>query len=252
MITELSREELVVIGSRNRADYLVEQAGYTLGLAALDGKPLSDLLPEGYIGEVGAARDAVNAARQDKALMAAESRDATREQNAAFKRAKVWRRKVAKRASNAANMGKAMPDGLTRISRARTGPALAAQVTEMVKLLEANLPLLHGAGLDKLLAEGKELESAISSKDAAQEVKRLRELPSAVQEFYIQKALLYIGLKVINGGGHELYAADATQAAKYNFSILHRHGNHGGNGGGGEATPPTGNQSTPKPPETKT
>jgi hypothetical protein len=38
MITEVSQDELVVLGSRNRADYLVEQAGYTLGLAALDGE----------------------------------------------------------------------------------------------------------------------------------------------------------------------------------------------------------------------
>jgi hypothetical protein len=35
VITELSWDELTVLGSRNRADYLAEQAGDTLGLAAL-------------------------------------------------------------------------------------------------------------------------------------------------------------------------------------------------------------------------
>lgn len=45
MITELSREELIVTGRPLRADYLAEQAGYTLGVAALDGKGVEALLP---------------------------------------------------------------------------------------------------------------------------------------------------------------------------------------------------------------
>jgi hypothetical protein len=243
MITELSREKLVELGSRNRADYLVQQAGYTLGLAALDGKALSELLPDGFTDEVNAALSKVNAARQDKALMAEESKEATRGQNEAFKKAKVWRRRVAKRAGNAVAMGKVMPSGLTHISQARTVPALQAQVTEMAKLLEANLSLLHGAGLDKLLEEGKALGEALRAKDAAQEVKRLKELPESVKEFYAQKAILYTGLKIINNAGHELYADAPAQAAKYNMAILNRHGKHGG--------AEDGDISTPKPPETK-
>ena len=75
MITELGRDELISLGARNRADYLVEQAGYTLGLAAADGTGLQELLTEGYLQEVAAAQAAVNAARQDRALMAAEAKD---------------------------------------------------------------------------------------------------------------------------------------------------------------------------------
>ena len=51
MITEMNRNDLIAMGARVRADYLVEQAGYTLGIAALDGKPLDDLLPDGYVAE---------------------------------------------------------------------------------------------------------------------------------------------------------------------------------------------------------
>ena len=224
MITEISREKLIEVGSRFRANYLVDQSGYTLGLAALDGKPLYELLPDGFKDEVEAAVGKVDAARKDKALMKAESEHATDVQNEAFKQAKVWRRKVAKRAKNAVERGKSMPDGLVKISHARTVPALQGQLTEMVKLLEANIENLHGANLDKLLEEGKKLEAELRQKDATQEVKRLKELPDAVKEFYFQKGLLYTGLKMVNNAGHELWSNDASLAARYHMDILNRRG----------------------------
>jgi hypothetical protein len=235
MITELSKDELVVLGARNRADYLVEQAGYTLGLAALDGEALAGLLDEGYLKEVAAARDAVNAARQDRALMAQEAKDATKAHNVAAKAAKVWRRKAVRRALRAKRMGRAMPDELLAVREAKTIPALHAQMVEMVKLFEANLAAMPGKGADKLLQEGKDLAGMLSSSDAVQEVKRLKELPDAVKAFYAQKGLLYTGLKVVNDAGHELHAASAVNAARYNLSVLHR---HGGNHGGGEEPAP--------------
>lgn len=104
---------------------------------------MEELLPDGFVAEVKVALEKVDGARKDKALMEAESKEATKVQNTAFKRAKIWRRKVAKRARNAAEMGKSIPDGLLKISQARTGSALQAQVSEMVKLFEANLSLLE-------------------------------------------------------------------------------------------------------------
>ena len=223
MITELGRDELIALGARNRADYLVEQSGYTLGLAAGDGAALADLLEPGYLKEVAEAQAAVNAARQDKALMAAESKDSTTAQNDAVKAAKVWRRKASRRAQRAQKMGRPMPDGLLTISSARSVPALSAQVVEMVKLFEANLAAMPGKGAGKLLEEGQALAQALPSADAAQEVKRLKELPETVKRFYEQKGLLYIGLKVINDAGHELHAGDAHAASRYSLAILHRH-----------------------------
>jgi hypothetical protein len=234
MITEISKDKLIEVGSRFRANYLVDQAGYTLGIAALDGKPVYELLPDGFREEVEAAVEKVDAARKDKALMKAESEEATDVQNEAFRQAKVWRRKVAKRAKNAAEMGKSIPDGLLKISHARTIPALQGQLTEMVKLFEANLGNLHGANLDKLLEEGKKLEVDLRKKDAAQEVKRLKELPDSVKEFYRQKGLLYTGLKMINNAGHELWSADAALAARYSLDILNRN-----RGKKKDETPPT-------------
>ncbi len=223
MITEMTTEELVVLGARHRADYLIEQAGYTLGLAAADGEALEALLPEGYIAEVNGALNAVNLARQDKALMAVESKDATSAHVQGYRNAKVWRRKVASRALRARRMGKDVPDELIRIEQTSSGPALIGQVNEKVKLLEATRDAMPGAGVDDLIAEGNSLRDAMQSADAQHETARLAALPDAVRRFYVQKGLLYVGLKVIHDAARELHAADHAAAARYNLGILHRH-----------------------------
>ena len=226
MITELSRDELVALGARHRADYLGEQAGYTLEVATADGKALEELLPEGYIGEVREALAAVDAARKDKALMAAESKEATNAHHDAYREAKVFRRKVARRALRARRMGKAIPDGLIKIDQTHTGPGLVGQVKEMVGLLEANLPALSGRGANALVAKGKALAETLQTVDAKHEAKRLSQLPEAVQRFYMQKAVLYLGIKVIHDAGMELHADNHAAAARYNLSILYRNAGH--------------------------
>jgi hypothetical protein len=45
------RNEVIELGQRFRADYLAEQAGYTLGIAAPEGEALSDLLPDEFLNE---------------------------------------------------------------------------------------------------------------------------------------------------------------------------------------------------------
>lgn len=234
MITEMRTEELVALGARHRADYLVEQAGYTLGLAAAEGKALEELLPEGYLAEVREVVAALTSARQDRALEAAESKEATQAQHQAFKDAKVWRRKVVRRALRARRMGAAVPDRLVKIEQTASGPGLVGQVVEMVRLLEASAGTLHGAGTDALLAEGKALALALQDSDAEQETKRLGTLPDAVRRLYVQKGLLYVGLKVIHDAAQELHAGDQAAASRYNLGILYRSGKRKP-----AATPPT-------------
>ncbi len=226
MITEIPTAELVAIGARLPADYLVEQAGYTLEHASQDGKPLEDLLPDGYLNEVKGARDAVVAGMRDRALMAAEAKEAANQHHKNYKLAKVYRRKVSRRALRAKRMGKPVPDELIRIDQTHTGPGLVAQVIRMVSLLEANLPAMSGKGSDELLAEGKDLAQSLQDVDARHEAARLAGLPEAVQRFYLQKGLLYIGLKVIHDAGHELHAGDHGGASRYNMGILYRNKRH--------------------------
>ena len=49
-------------------------------------------------------------------------------------------------------------------------------------------------------------------------------MPNAVTAFSLKKAELYNALKIINNAGHELYAHNLAEAAKFNLTILHRRG----------------------------
>lgn len=224
MITGLKTDELLALGARYRANYLAEQAGYTLGIAAADEPALAALLPEGYLAELKEAADKMSKSAKDKALAQAESKEATKSQTAEMQRAKVWRRTVAKRALMARRTGKEIPEGLTILTAVTTLPAMAGKVEAMVKLLEANLGNLHGSGLQELLDRGKAILNELRHVDAEQEVKRLKSLPDAVREFYINKGTVYIGIKVVNDAGHALYADQPDRAARYNLNILYRTG----------------------------
>lgn len=65
-VTELSRDELGRLGYGLRGSYLVQQAGYTRGIAAEDGQSLLDMLPAGYLDETAAAQAIVEKAQGDR------------------------------------------------------------------------------------------------------------------------------------------------------------------------------------------
>ncbi|MBN2353721.1 MAG: hypothetical protein JXD23_14205 [Spirochaetales bacterium] len=222
MITEMIKDQVIEMGSRHRAGYLVEQAGYTLGLAKQDGENLTALLPEAYVKEVAAALDRVSAAYEDRTLSEEDSKSATDEVNDLLRQAKVWRRAAVNRALRASRMGKKVPDDLLKMGNARSVPAVVGAMEQTVKLLEANAGSLHGADLKTLIEKGRSLVKEIKAIDAEQEVKRLKNLSDAVKQFYYEKGLLFIGIKVINEAGRELHAGDAADAAKYNLSIVYR------------------------------
>lgn len=222
MITELSKEKVTEIGSRNRAGYLVEQAGYTLNLAKEDGDSLEELLPDGYLNEVAKAAAQLSDALKDRALSEDESKSAAEEVNKLIRQAKVWRRTVVNRCLRASRMGKRIPEDLLKMGKAVSVPAVINLLDETVKLLKANVSNLHGANLERLITEGAALSDGIKTIDAEQETRRLKNLPDAIKEFYYKKGLLFIGIKVVNEAGRELHADNATDAAKYNLSIVYR------------------------------
>ncbi len=224
MTTNLPKAELVDMGREVRADYLAEQAGYTLGIAALEGEDLSDLLPESFLAETGAALDAVNVSRRDKTLLAEEAKDATSAQGDASKAAKVWRRRVVGRSKRAARLGNSVPDALLRVGRPPTRAAFVGQIKEMSELFDKNVAVMPGKDSGLLAEEGKRLVATLTVADTDKNVKYERELPAAVREFYEQKGLLYIALKIINDAGHELFADDAVSAGRFNLHILYRRG----------------------------
>lgn len=222
MITEKPRDEVIALGIRCRADHLLEQAGYTLKLVDAEGKPITNLLPDGFVPEVKSKVDTVTTALGDKALQIEVAKSATGTHHTAFADAKIWRRTVARRASCASRIGKAIPEGLLRVSQVRTPAALAVQTHEMLELLQANRAAIPGAGIDKLIAQGKALAATLHSVDADKELKRQNDLPKSVQEFHYEKGLLYLGLKAINDAGQALYANDAVASSRFNLNLLNR------------------------------
>ena len=224
MDINIPREKIIEIGRRVMTDFLAEQGGYTLGIAAAEGEALTDLLPEGFIDYAQGLRDQVNLSRKDKTLMAEESKDATSVQNDAASRAKVWRRRAVRRATRATRFGHSKPDGLLKIGNVSTLAGLTGQLKEMTALYEKHLAKMPGKDPTVLLDEGKAILSLLSTADADQDVKRLRDLPGALRRFYELKGLLYFAIKAINDAGHELYADDATSASRFNLHILYRRG----------------------------
>jgi hypothetical protein len=226
MITDTPQSELAKAGGRHRASYLVQQAMYTLGLARADGAPMAALLPAGFLDETESVRDDVDKARQDKTVMAAESKQATGAQNESARGLKVWLQKAVNRAIRASHTGAKLPDGLTAMGNAQGVPALLDRSSKVLGLLAENAATLAKVGPDVqlLIDEGKKLYQALEQADATQEQTRASHLPAAVTAFYAKKGELYTALKIINSAGHELHAGDPQASARYNLSILHRHG----------------------------
>lgn len=225
MITAHTANDLAKTGARYRASYLVQQASYTLGIAAADGAAFVALLPPNYLDQVAQARNDVDQARQDRTNLEAESKHATTAQNTQLRAAKVWIRKVVKRSQRAQRQGSQIADELTQIGRSQTVPAVLEQVSRTLALLRSHAAELDQVGppTQPLIDEGQTLYDTLQQADADQERTRTAELPASVLAFYARKGELYLGLKVINDAGHELHAGDLQAAAKYNLSILHRH-----------------------------
>lgn len=222
MITELSKEELIIIGSRFSGSGLVEQGGYTIGIAAAQGKALENLLPPKYQDEVKAVREEVRESAKDREATEQESKFATSAQNEAIRKAKVWMRRVVKRSKRAMHMGKQVPDTLLKMVSNAKLKEFSQAIDLMVKDFEKTAPSISVNDNAALLAEGKALASALLSADADQEIKRLSQLPQKVREYYYKKGLLYKGLKVINEAGRELFVNEPGVAGTFNFKILYR------------------------------
>jgi hypothetical protein len=225
-ITSLSESELVVIGGRVRAPYLLEQGSYTIALARAEGEALAKLMAPGLVDKVAKIHALVAKAYEDKTVMAAEAQLATGSQNAAVRLLKEWGRRAVARTKAARRTGAPLPQLSTVVLDGRTVPALIAQAQRQVSLMTEHAATMDklGAPTQPLIDEGRALCEALIAADGGQELTRRSSLPSAVAKFYVWKAELYIGLKMINDAGHELYAHYPLSSARFNLSLLYRRG----------------------------
>jgi hypothetical protein len=222
MITQLKKDDVIAIGARNRSSYLLQQYGYTMGIARLDGDDLVQHLTPTYLTEVDDCAERLREAQKNKVVAAEEAKGSTQHVNEVMSRAKVWRTKVVKRAKKSKLMGFEVPDTLLTLHRAESVPAVAVQIDSMVKLLETKGDQLPGVPLAPVIKEGNALVASIRELDQLQEVKRLKTLSATVRDFYYEKGLLYIGIKTINEAGRELHADNKAEAAKFDMTILYR------------------------------
>lgn len=225
-ITSLPEAELVVIGGRVRAPYLLEQSSYTIALARAEGEALAKLMAPGFLDKVAKIQALVAKAYEDKTVMAAEAKLATGTQNTAMRSLKEWGRKAIARTKAARRTGAALPEQSSVVLDARAVPTLVAQAQRQLSLMTEHAATLDklGAPIQPLIDEGRALCDALIAADGGQELARHSSLPSAVANFYLWKAELYTGLKMINDAGHELYAHNPLSSARFNLSLLHRRG----------------------------
>lgn len=226
MSTTPDTARLAAIGVRFRAPYLVQQAGYTLGIAAAEGAGLTALLPAGFLDKVAGLRDDVDKAMQDKTIRTVEAKQATSTQNQHLREGTIWGRKVGKRCQSAVQLGATLPAELGRVSSPQTVPGVLEQMSKTLALLTENAAAMDAVGpaTQPLIDDGRTIFQALQTADSTQERARAADVPASVAAFYAKKGELYSALKVVNNAGHELYAHDLAAAAKYNMSILHRHG----------------------------
>jgi hypothetical protein len=224
MSTKLDTAKLVALGQRFRTPYLLQQTGYTLGLAMAEGPPLLALLPGGYLEMVVQLRDDVQKALEDRAVRATDAKQATSTEQQQMHAATVWVRRVGKRCQSAQHLGLGIPTELTRQSSSTTVPGMLDQMSKTLALLGEQAAAMDTVlpATQPLIDDGRKLLQALQQADSAQEQARSADLPSAVRDFLAKKGELYNALKVINNAGQEMYAHDLTRAARFNMSILHR------------------------------
>jgi hypothetical protein len=224
MDAQTDTAKYAAIGLRFRGAYLVQQAGYTLGIAALEGTPLAGKLPPNFLDRTATLRTDVEKAMEDKTVRTSESRQATSTQNQHHYAAKIWVRGVGKRCQSAMQLGATLAPELEKVSSPATVPGMLDQVQRTLSLLGK-----HAADMDKVglpvqthIDEGRKIYQALQEADTVQERTRASDMPAAVTAFCAKKGELYTMLKIINNAGHELYAHNLAEAAKFNMSILHR------------------------------
>jgi hypothetical protein len=222
-ITSLPETELVEIGRNVRAPQLLQQAGYTIPLAQSYGDALAKLMAPGLIDNVIKARDSLAATYEDKTVMAAEAKLATGSQNMAMHLVKDWGKQAVARADAALLAGATLPKQLTEIPNARTVPARIAQAQRLLGLLTEHAATMDkvGAPTAPLVEQGRALCEALIAADSNQEHARAAKLPMTVANFYARKGELYIGLKMINQAGHEMFAHDPASSSRFNLSLLY-------------------------------
>ncbi|MBI5478375.1 MAG: hypothetical protein HY906_05930 [Deltaproteobacteria bacterium] len=223
MITNQSRDELLVRGARFRVIYVAAQGRYHLALVAEDPE-VAALAGQEFIVEVQTAVGNLEVAMRDRDLAGTEAKEKTLVQGDAVQAAKVFKRALVHRVLAAMIRGVKLPADLGRIMEYGSNPvAVGRDLNRLVELARPHVTELQPFGITPaLLDRGVALAGACGAADQAQELARLKKLPEKVQEMYVQKALVYLAVKQLNYLGRSVHAEEAGPRARYNLDILYR------------------------------
>lgn len=237
-ITTQQKTELAGLGMRLRVQHLLQQAGYTLSIAATDGDLLKAILAPGFLELVKKVRDELAVASEDKTIVAAEAKLATSTQNMLVHEAREWTRRAIRRSRSATHAGAEIPDDLIKSADSHRVVEVLAHMDKLITLMSEHAAKMDavGAPTQPLIDAGRKVRDELSAADVTQAQTRTANLPAALYDFYAKKGELYLGLKMINEAGHELHAGDPQLASRYNFSVLYR--KHAT--GNGKTEPPPG------------
>jgi hypothetical protein len=213
MITTLDKKRVIAIGTRHRASCLLEQYGYTMGLARREGLAMEEILPLGYLDEVDACADYMDARRKNTAWEETET-------DAALRAAREWRQAVVCFGRFARRSGARLPEGLIKPGRAAAPAACAQELQCLIALLDERSEEFPGSTLPSFLAEGRLLYEWLALLASGRQ-KRPR-LTEEARELQYAKGLLYIGVRGITDMGRVLHRGDAVGAAQYHMFLLHR------------------------------
>lgn len=219
----LDRKDLAGVGLRLNGGRLLEQAGYTLGLARDEAQ---ELAPFGVTKERLAGwetvRTQVQTAWNDRSISADESVALTDSQNRLVRDAKRWLRKVIQISGNAFAEEPTIYDEFTKIPRPQQSlPKLLEAMSRLTELCGKYSTRLAEWGGRALAKEGADLVAQIQKTDAGQE-RKLQDLPKKTEEFHVQKGRLFLAIKQINRAGKTAHLDDNAAAARYNLDILYR------------------------------
>ncbi len=221
-------DELLLVGARFRANNVKAQGSRTVSLLAEDPDAAAIVKPErieALKGSVAKLEKAIT----DRDVMAEEAKDKTIAQGDALEKAKIWRRVMTLRVKAALVAGVDVPEDLGRMkARGSDFKALARDLRRLAKLAVDHLSKLTDNDVTPdLLAAGEASAAILDSADLEQDMARLRALPRKVREMYIEKAKVYLQVKVANLLAQSVHAEDG-EAGEWNLDLLYREGRREG------------------------
>lgn len=221
MITNLPREQLVLLGRTVSARRMIDQARYTLGQVSVDG-PMQSRLGGAFLAEARAAVDSLEAALRERFGARGASVRATAAQGNLVKAARRYRRAFVKEMAAARRRGVDLPLQAAKTGGRMINPGALAQ--DLERLLSMALPVagpLADVGIPaSFLEEGQEFVRRLRHSEKEQEMAKRTLQRAAVARKRELTGLVHEAIRSIVELARSVHRDDPVAAAEYGFDVL--------------------------------